>query len=136
MQFSHTPSGGEFTPLLISPNRACSEEVNASNGAVYIQQVQFECLLELKNGGSTLSTERFIVAQSHFDAATGKSYCHLMAVEDVRSVETLATMQGLSLFLRVRAFDFAKTYSEVSRSLGVPFVPAFALSRYKLTQSI
>eukprot|EP00731_Ephydatia_muelleri_P025269 Em0017g352a len=135
VQFSHTPSGGEFTPLLISPNRACSEEVNASNGAVYIQQVQFECLLELKNGGSTLSTERFIVAQSHFDAATGKSYCHLMAVEDVRSVETLATMQGLSLFLRVRAFDFAKTYSEVSRSLGVPFVPAFALSRYKLTLS-
>ncbi|KAL5479757.1 hypothetical protein EMCRGX_G023330 [Ephydatia muelleri] len=121
--------------MLISPNRACSEEVNASNGAVYIQQVQFECLLELKNGGSTLSTERFIVAQSHFDAATGKSYCHLMAVEDVRSVETLATMQGLSLFLRVRAFDFAKTYSEVSRSLGVPFVPAFALSRYKLTLS-
>ena len=135
VQFSPTLSGAEFTPLLISPNRACSQEINASNGAVYIQQVPFECLLELRNGGNVLSTERFIIAQPYFDAATGKSYCHLLAVEDLRSVETLSTMQDLSLTLKVRAYDFAKTYSEVSRSVSIPFVSAFALSRYKLTLS-
>ncbi len=126
VEFYH--SGSEtFSPLLISP--ACRNISNDSTGT-YLQQVEFECQLELKTGNnSPLLAARFIVADSTFDPDTGESYCTLGPTEDMIVAETISTDNGLSLTLQVKVVDRLDTYQITSPNLKVPFVPAFVLNR-------
>ncbi len=121
IQFYH--SGSEtFTRLLISP--AC-RNISSSNGT-YLQQVPFECQLELKTGtNNLLLADKFIAAKSTFDPDTGASYCVLGPAGDVGVAETIATDDGLSLSLKVKV----DSYHFISPCLKVPFVPAFVLNR-------
>ena len=129
VEFLHTQSGAKFTLVRVSPNVACSKEVNSSGEDVYIQQVPFECVLELKDGGNLLSVQKFIKAESYFDSKSGKSFCNLAPMEDRHAMETLSTISKLSLSLRVKASDSTQTYEVYSGHQSIPFVPAFSLSR-------
>ena len=133
VEFLHTHSGAKFTLIRVSPKVACSKEVNSSEGDVYIQQVPFECVLELKDGGNLLAVRKFIKAESYFDSKSGSSFCNLIPTEDPHAMETLSTISKLSLSLRVKASDRAQTYEVYSNRQSIPFVPAFSLSRKSIT---
>ena len=124
---------GYFTSLLVSPNPTCSREAGVEVGGRYIQQVPFECLLDLKDGGSPLESQRFFSAKPHFDHKYGTSNCILLPNNDHQAVEFLSTKERLSLNLKVKAFDSAGTYEVLSPPVLVPFVPAFSLSRDNVT---
>ena len=126
---------GEFSLLHVSPNPACSEETNITKDGTYIQQVPFECIIELTDSGALLSGCKFIRVEAVFSSIVGKSYCTLYPVEEAHAVETLSTMEGLSLSLQVRAFDLTQTYDVYSSKLSIPFIPAFSLSRSKIVLS-
>ena len=129
VEFLHAQNGAEFALIQVSPKVACSSEVNSSEGDIYIQQVPFECLLELNDGGSMLNVQKFIKAESYFDPKSGRSFCNLIPIEDHHAVETLSTITKLSLLLRVKASDRTQTYEVHSSHLSTPFIPAFSLSR-------
>ena len=127
---------GYFTSLLVSPNPACSSESRldiASSGGSYIQQVPFECLLELRDDGNLLESERFISAQPHFDHRYATSSCYLVPSGDKHAVEFLSTKDKLTLKLKVKAFNYAATYKVFSSPLSIPLLPAFSVSRDNIT---
>ena len=131
IQFQH--SGNEpFTPLHVSPNPECVNRTNSSG--TFIQQVPFECQLELRNGGSNnpLQASKFITSESTFDPMTGESYCMLGPTSDTYAAEMVAVLDRLSLLLRVRVYDSLGSYEIMSENLKVPFLPAFVLSRNKI----
>lgn len=127
---------GYFTSLTLSPNPACSSEVGLtgrSGGGLFIQQVPFQCLLELNDNGHPLETEQFIFAEPHFDPKYGTSSCYLLPNNVHQAVEFLSTKDKLMLSLKVKAFDSAGTYEVFSSPLTVPLLPAFSLSRDNVT---
>ena len=130
---STTHDKGYFTSLIVSPNPACSSEASIESGGVYVQQVPFECLLELTNNGSPLDSQRFISTRAHFDHKYGTSSCVLLPIKDHQAVEFLSVKDKLSLSLKVKAFDSASTYQVFSSALSVPLLPAFSLSRDNVT---
>ena len=137
VRFIHTKDE-DFSLLQISPNPGCFEELNLTGdeSPVFIQQVWFECFPELKDRSrNLLPATKFISAEPYFDSRTGMSFCSLSGTNDPTASEMLASMEGLSLALTVRARDFTDTYEVFSKSLGVPFIPAFALSRSKIILS-
>ena len=60
VEFSHEHGSGPFTPLTMSPNKACAEGVNISRQdnettpttERYLQQVIFECIVDLHSYGN------------------------------------------------------------------------------------
>ena len=137
VDFYHSGKDEQFSPIRVSPNKACAEEVGISHpDDVYIQQVPFECLLELKDrDGNTLPAMRFFSSEPYFDGKSGLSYCRLSGTNDPVSSETLAILDGLSLTLTARAFDSSQTYEVFSQVLGIPFIPAFTLNRHRIVLS-
>ncbi len=127
--FLHGNGDGRFSLVQVSPNPACSEETGGTKNEEFIQQVPFECFAELADSHSLLGAQKFIRTEATFDRKTGSSYCSFYPVDDPHAIETLSPMEELSLSLRVRAFDFTQTYEIFSGKLGIPFVPAFSLSR-------
>ena len=130
-----TSDKGYFTSLLTSPHPACANEVGVPVGGVYIQQVPFHCLLELRDGETVLESERFISAEPHFDHRYGTSSCVLLPSGDQHALEFLSTKERLSLGLKVKAFDSAGTYEVFSTPHPVPILPAFSVSRENVTLS-
>ena len=126
---------GYFTSLPVSPNPTCSSDLvgEEEGGRGYIQQVPFQCLLELKDSGSLLESQRFISARAHFDHKYGTSSCFLLPNNDHQAVEFLSTKEKLSLSVKVKAFDSAGTYEVFSSPVSVPLLPAFSLSRDNIT---
>ena len=138
VDFYHSGKDQQFSLIQVSPNRACAEEVGITNPSdVYIQQVLFECLLELKDrNGNTLPASKYFTSEPHFDGKSGLSFCKLGGTSDPLASETLAIIDGLSLMLTARAFDLSQTYQVFSQVLGIPFVPAFSLNRQRIVLKI
>ena len=134
VDFYHSGKDQQFSLIQVSPNRACAEEVGITNPSdVYIQQVLFACLLELKDrNGNTLPASKYFTSEPHFDGKSGLSFCKLGGTNDPLASETLAIIDGLSLMLTARAFDSSQTYQVFSQVLGIPFVPAFSLNRQRI----
>lgn len=132
VKFVQPSTGEEFSLLRVGPNRGCSQEVNASEHGTYIQQVPFECILELKSDRSVVPANRFIQANAVFEQTSGESFCQLSPI-DHGAVETLSTMEKTLLTVVVKAYDYTKTYEVFSKSMNVPFVPAFSVSRSHIT---
>ena len=132
VKFLQPATGEEFSLLQVGPNRGCSREVNATDPGTYIQQVPFHCILVLKGDQNVIPASRFIQASAVFQPTSGKSFCQLSAV-DHDAVETLSTMEKTSLTLVVKAYDYTKTYEVFSKSMNIPFVPAFSVSRSQIT---
>ena len=134
VDFQHEHGTGDFTPLTMSPNKACTGANHSliSNETTptrdhYLEQVAFECVLELHNSatGTVLMASNFIQANSLFNSETGDSACVLSPVEDLSAVESLAVMDDLVLTMRVKAMDYNWTYEVLSEQINIPFVPAF-----------
>ena len=132
MKFVQPSTGEEFSLLRVGPNRGCSQEVNTSEHGTYIQQVPFECILELKSDRNVVPVNRFIQANAVFEQTSGESFCQLSPI-DHGAVETLSTMEKTLLTVVVKAYDYTKTYEVFSQSMNVPFVPAFSVSRSHIT---
>ena len=137
VDFYHSGEDEQFSLVQVSPNKACVEEVGITNSDdVFIQQVPFECLLELKDrDGNTLPAAKFFTSEPYFDGKSGLSFCKLGGTNDAVASETLAIIDGLSLMLTARAFDSSQTYEVFSQVLGIPFIPAFSLNRQKIVLS-
>lgn len=133
VDFLHGNGDLRFSLVQVSPNPACMEETNVDEGDVFIQQVPFECLAELRGANNLLATQKFVGTEASFEPSTGQSYCSVVPVDDPHAIETLSTLDELTITLRVRAFDFTQTYEILSEELGIPFVPAFSLSRKSIT---
>ena len=129
VQFLHSSGGGGEFSLLQLTGRTCAEEVNATVEDLFIQQVPFECVLELVDSGTLLHSDQFVTPLAKFDSLSGESYCELAPVETSQAMEALSVRDSLSLSLRVRVFDSSHTYEVASPKLGVPFLPAFFVSR-------
>lgn len=134
--------GDRLSPIHTSPNKECLKvamgvETPPPRGAVYyIQQVPFECKLELRDYADVdVIAAKFLTAQSHFDPRTGESYCRLLPINTPSSTEGLSVRDGLRLSLTVIASEHSGTYSMQSESLIVPFEPAFYLSRNEIILS-
>lgn len=132
-----------FTPIHTSPNMECLKvtmgmETPPHRGRFYyIQQVPFECQVELRDHtGADVMAARYLGAQATFDPYTSESYCKLLRVESPTSVEGLSTRDGLRLSLKVVAFDLSQSYSIMSDALAVPFEPGFHVSRREVTMSV
>lgn len=133
VEFSHEHGPGPFTPLVMSPNKACAEGVNISHHdnettpttERYLQQVMFECIVELHSLGNALPASNFISVDAMFDHSTGESSCVLLAVEELSAVESLSVMEELVLSLRAKAMDTLWTYEVFSDPVQIPFIPAF-----------
>lgn len=130
VQFLHSSeAGGAFSPLQLSPSRACSEKVKAAEGDVFVQQVPFECNLELMDGRTMLHADQFMASLARFDSTSGQSYCELVPIETGQATDALSVREALSLSLRVKAFDSAHTYEVSSARMSIPFLPAFFVNR-------
>ena len=120
VDFCHSGEEEQFSPIQVSPNKVCAEEVGITNPSdesqLFIQQVPFECILELKDrDGVALPAAKYFTSEAHFDGRSGLSYCKLGGTSDPLSSETLAVIDGLSLMLTVRAFDSSQTYQVFSQ---------------------
>lgn len=135
VKFLQTATGEEFSLLQVSPNKGCLADINASEHGTYIQQVPFQCILEMKGNRNVVSASKFVQAEALYEPTTGRSFCQLNAVEDDHAVEMLSTLEELSLVLVVKAYDFAKTYEVFSKNMKIPFLPAFSVSRKHLILS-
>jgi nuclear pore complex protein Nup210 len=132
-----------FTPIHTSPNIECLrvtmgiETPPPAGRFYYIQQVPFECQVELRDhNGADVVASKYLGAQATFDPYTGESSCKLLRVDSSTSTEGLSTRNGLKLSLKVIAFDFSHTYSVMSDSLAVPFEPGFHVTRREVIISV
>ena len=64
---------------------------------------------------------------------SGDYFCTLLPGNDTSSHNNLANESGMKLSLKVVAGDFDDSYSVESRTVGVPFVPAFSVSHASVT---
>ena len=64
---------------------------------------------------------------------TSGDFCTLLPGNDTRSHSNLAKESGVKLSLKVVTGDFDGSYSVKSRTVGVPFVPAFSVSLASVT---
>ena len=80
---------------------------------------------------------RYMTAAAVFDVTSGDYFCTLLPGNDTSSHSNLAKESEMKLSLKVIAGDFDGSYSVESRTVGVPFVPAFSVSHASviLTQS-
>ena len=132
VEFKDEQNNTDFTLLSASPNKACLNGHNfegqqVSDDTVYLQQVDYECILDLQNAGNVLPVSKFIIAKPFFDWTTGQSFCELLPGTDNDALGTLTTMSQLSLTLKVKAKDFGGTYEVFSHFLDIPFLPAFSV---------
>ena len=129
VEFKDEQNNTDFTALTTSPSKACllSSDLKDQNSlyTAFLQQVDFQCFLELENAGSPVISSKFVRAEPFFDLATGNSFCELLPTSDNRALETLSTMERLKLTLKVKASDFKGTYELWSSGLEIPFLPAF-----------
>jgi nuclear pore complex protein Nup210 len=126
VEFKDEHNSSDFTLLQAAQGGNCIEDYNDSmDGPVYLQQVHFDCILQLTSSGISLPTSQFIAASPIFDKSTGMSYCVLDTAGDDGVGRTLSTMEDLVLHLKVRASDFDENYEVWSAPLPIPFVPAF-----------
>ena len=82
VEFKDEQNNTNFTLLSASPNKACLNGFNfegqqVSDDTVYLQQVDYECILDLQNAGNVLLVSKFIIAKPFFDWTTGQSFCEL-----------------------------------------------------------
>ena len=139
----YLPGGDAFSPIHTSPNKECLRMVTGSEAppprghVYYIQQVPFECQVELQtHTGADVVASKYVTAQPTFDPLTGESHCKLLPVEGSGgSAETLSVRDALRLSVRVIGYDYHRTYSVVSEPLDVPFEPGFYLSRREVLLS-
>ena len=136
IQFYHS-NKEPFSPIHTSPHPACTGLTNATEYGTCIQQVPFECRVELQDtrNGNSLPATKFIQSKSFFDDKTGESFCRLEPSSDTYAAETIATVDKLALVLTVRGFDSLETYEVSSGTLKVPFIPAFVVSRREIRLS-
>ena len=134
--------GDPFTPIHTSPNKDCLKvtmgmETPPPRGQVYyIQQVPFECIVELQDDlGVEIMSAKVLTARATFDPYTGNSHCTLMPVDNPVLMEGVATRDGLALSVKAMAFDTTASYFVSSDSLVVPFEPGFHLSRREVILS-
>ena len=132
VQFKDEHNDTDFTDLVSSPNKDCIDDIS---NTVFLQQVKFECVLELNNGPDVLNAVRYITSEPVFDSSSGKSYCRLFPSKDMTAIASLATLNGLRLGLKVKAGDYQDTYSVWSAVLGVSFLPAFSVDMVSVTLS-
>ena len=132
VEFKDEHNNTDFTLLQASPNKACLEGIvkdntlNALDDVIYLQQVKFDCVLELQSFGNVLLTSKYVASNPLFDHVTGRSYCNLLPVlDDDGARKTISTMDHLRLTLKVKAKDFDETYDVWSELLSIPFYPAF-----------
>ena len=129
VEFKDEQNNTDFTALTTSPSKACLLTSNLKHQdslySAFLQQVDFQCFLELENAGSPVIASKFVRAEPFFDLATGNSFCELLPTSDNRALETLSTMERLKLTLKVKASDFKGTYEVWSSGLEIPFLPAF-----------
>ena len=102
---------------------------------MFLQQVKFECVLELNDGPDVLNAARYITSEPVFDPSNGKSYCRLLPSKDMTAIASLATLNALRLGLKVKAGDYQDTYSVWSAVLSVTFLPAFSVDMVSVTLS-
>lgn len=143
IEFKHQNGAQDFTLLRMSPNKGCAETIEDEIGIseeylknenipisdLYIQQVSFECTLELANAGSALTASNFIEAVPVFDPIMSSSHCVLYPAQNTQS---LAVLDKLSLTLRVTARDFEYNYEVHSKALTIPFIPAFFVDKHEV----
>ena len=132
VEFKDEQNNIDFTLLSASPNKACLNGLNfdshqLSDGAIYLQQVDYETILSLQNVGNVLPVSKFVIAKPFFDWTTGQSFCELLPGADSDALGILTTMSQLSLTLKVKPKDFDGTYKMFSHSLEGPFLPAFSI---------
>ena len=135
IEFKDEHNDTDFTKLLSSPNEDCLNDGSVLGSSQFIQQIHFQCIVELSDGSNPLNAMKFILAKSVFDPLEGDSHCQLIASDDCLAAETLSTLQGLRLTLKVKASDFKETYSVLSNVLDVPFVPAFSVDTTRVLLS-
>ena len=147
VEFKDEHNDSDFTLLQASTDKDClsdneqvkdcvtnEEKRGSSPGLLYLQQVSFDCILELRNEGNPLPTSNYIIARSIFDPHAGSSACQLLEVPgDAETSKSLSLMTGLSLNLRVKARDFDSSYEVWSESVSIPFQPAFSLDVTNVT---
>ena len=129
-----------FTPLHFSPDKRCvghgSSRHGAARSGAWLQQVSFECQLELSEpDGSNAIAMEYIAAEASFDMSSGMSYCKLLPSETA-SAGGLAVKEDMQLRLKVIAGDFSRMYFVVSEQLDIPFVPAFYIDRKEVYLSV
>ena len=137
VEFKDEHNDSDLTLLQASTARGClndssSRECLEDRETIplsYLQQVYFDCYLELRKDGNALPTSNYIVAKPLFDPLTGSSACQLFEadIKDEEGSHTLSAMPDLSLGLRVKARDFDSSYEVWSERLSVPFLPAFSI---------
>ena len=140
--FKDEQNNTDFTELRASPIKACWSELNIESASsespptdVFLQQVDFQCLLELSHSGNNLPVEKFIEAVPYFDLSTGLSYCELRPSSDASSLQLLSTKDNVVLNMKVKARDFDVTYEVSSQSQTIPFLPAFSVDMYHVRLS-
>lgn len=147
VEFKDEHNDSDFTLLQASTDKDClssdnqqvkdcvaNDEERGTTGLLYLQQVSFDCILELRNEGNLLPTSSYIIARSYFDPFTGSSACQFLeAPGDSESTKSLSLMAGLSLSLRIKARDFDSSYEVWSESVSIPFQPSFSLDVTNVT---
>lgn len=126
---NHRGNGATFTPLFTSPNPACANESGATPPRLYIQQVVFDCLLDVKSPTHPqISKSDVANAVSVFDNRTGTSYCHLVPTSNKAAQRLISSISDIIITIQMRAYDFTGSYEVWSEPVRIPFVPAFVLS--------
>jgi len=126
---SHHGNGATFTPLFTSPNPACTNESGATPSRLYLQQVEFDCLLIIKSPTHPQISQSDVAnAVSVFDSTTGTSYCHLVPASNKAAQRLISSINDITITLQIRAYDFMRSYEVWSEPIQIPFVPAFVLS--------
>ena len=82
--FKDEQNNTDFTELRASPVKACWSELNIETACsnspptnIFLQQVDYQCTLELLSSGNALPINKFMEAVPYFDSSTGLSYCEL-----------------------------------------------------------
>ena len=75
----------DFTLLSASPNKACVNGLNfdghqVSDDTMYLQQVDYECILDLQNAGNVLPVSKFVIAKPFLIGQLDRTFvnCYLV----------------------------------------------------------
>ena len=140
--FKDEQNNTDFTELRASPVKVCWSELNIETACsnspptnVFLQQVDYQCTLELLSSSNALPIDKFMEAVPYFDSSTGLSYCELRSTCNASSLQLLSTKDSLELNLKVKARDFEGTYEVSSKTQTIPFLPAFSVDMYEVLLS-
>ena len=129
---------GPFTSLLATnPHSSCINHSTShdqlSTASVYLQQVEFDCLLTVKSPTHPQISQLDVAkALAVFDSRSGKSYCHLMPTSNIATQRLLSTINDVTMTLQITAYDFDRSYTVSSALVMIPFVPSFVLSQQQI----